>query len=268
MGRRRGICWHPPRRLAVFPDPPFPIELTDLYTAEQELAPAAVRHLVITLSAGRMRILLSLVLAGLVIPVGLPLSAQSSATRELPQTSGVPVFQPGDVIRVTVWRNPELSGQFDIAEDGTIIHPLYRSVRAGGVAVSEVEAGIRGVLQRFEANPEMVVEPLFRVSIGGEVRTPNVYTLSPATTVGQAITQAGGPTLRADVKHARLMREGTEIAVDLTRPAHELSHLRIRSGDQIILDPKRNLWVDTLRPGIGIVGSLVSIWYAFSRVRN
>src|SRR5215218_6153155 len=42
-----------------------------------------------------------------------------------PRTEAVSL-SPGDSVRITVWRKPEFSGDFIVAPDGTISHPLYR----------------------------------------------------------------------------------------------------------------------------------------------
>jgi len=177
-----------------------------------------------------------------------PLSAQGGSA-----------LQVGDAVRITVWQMPELSGQFEIGEDGAVLHPLYRSIRMAGLPLPQAEAEVRRVLQRFETNPEFVVEPLFKVAIGGEVRAPSIYTLPPQTTVAMAVTLAGGPTERARLRRARLLREGTVIPVDLTRPHSELRGIRVQSGDQIILDPQPNLWRDRISPVLTPVGSVAAI---------
>ena len=69
-------------------------------------------------------------------------------------------LNPGDVLRITVWRKPELSGEFIIATDGTVSHPLYRSVRVTGIPLPAVETRIREFLGMLEENPQFVVEPL------------------------------------------------------------------------------------------------------------
>ncbi|MGH7648806.1 MAG: polysaccharide biosynthesis/export family protein, partial [Gemmatimonadaceae bacterium] len=38
------------------------------------------------------------------------------------------VLHPGDEVRITVWRNPELSGDFPIGINGALVHPLYQAV--------------------------------------------------------------------------------------------------------------------------------------------
>jgi len=184
-----------------------------------------------------------------------PLGAQGEVASSPPASAP----QIGDAVRITVWQLPELSGEFEIGEDGTLLHPLYRSIRMAGLPREQAEAEVRRVLQRFETNPEFVVEPLFRVSIGGEVMLPNVYTLPQHTTVSMAVTRAGGATPAARLERARLLRDGSVILVDLRRPHSELRAIRIRSGDQIILDRRRNLWRDTINPVLVPVGSLSAI---------
>jgi polysaccharide biosynthesis/export protein len=205
-------------------------------------------------------------IVGLALALAFSGSALAAQPSSAPASAGAPVFRVGDAVRITVWRSPELSGQFEIAEDGTVIHPLYRAIRIAGSSVAQAEDAVRALLERFEARPEFVVEPLFRIAIGGEVRSPNIYTLSPQTTVAQAVTEAGGPTARAQMRRVRLLRDGQLIAVDLTRPHDELAHLRVRSGDQIVVDTRANLWRDYVSPTITAVGSLASIAYLFLRL--
>jgi protein involved in polysaccharide export with SLBB domain len=188
-----------------------------------------------------------------------PALAQSSAPGGAEVPREVPRFSVGDGVRITVWRNPELSGQFEVAEDGTIIHPLYRTIRVAGVPVPQVEAEVRRVLERFETAPELVVEPLFRVAIGGQVRSPNIYTLPPYTTIAQAVTQAGGVTEAGRVERVRLLRDGETLYLDLSRPHSELENLRVRSGDQIIVDPRRRVWRDQVQPAMAAIGSVASL---------
>src|SRR3954468_7477285 len=104
-----------------------------------------------------------------------------------PATATAVALNPGDVVRITVWRKPELSGDFVVAVDGTLSHPLYRDVRVIGVPMAAVEIRAREFLTNLEANPQFVVEPLIRVAVGGEVRLPNLYTLRPEPSLAQAV---------------------------------------------------------------------------------
>jgi protein involved in polysaccharide export with SLBB domain len=182
--------------------------------------------------------------------------------------SSPPVFRVGDAVRVTVWGNPEFSGQFDIAEDGTVIHPLYRAIGVAGLSLSEAETEFTRVLRRFLDNPEIVVEPLFRIPVGGEVRGPNIYTLPPYATLAEALTQAGGPMPNADLRRARLFRDGREMVVDLRHPDNEFANIRVRSGDQIILVPEVRIWRDRLEPTLRTAGAMASLAYLILRLTD
>src|SRR5205085_2341857 len=93
--------------------------------------------------------------------------------KEFARLTGVPVLlAPGDIVRIAVWRNAELSGEFVIGPDGSITHPLYREVKAAGVPVAEVERRVAVFLARYgEANPAFTVTALIRIFVGGEVRS-------------------------------------------------------------------------------------------------
>src|SRR5688572_27242384 len=105
-------------------------------------------------------------------------SLLAQAPREANETGVAPpgsALNAGDVLRITVWRKPELSGDFLIAADGTVSHPLYRDVRVTGIPMAAVESRLRDFLATLEAKPQFVVEPLLRVAVSGEVRQPNMY---------------------------------------------------------------------------------------------
>ncbi|HLE56049.1 MAG TPA: polysaccharide biosynthesis/export family protein, partial [Rhodothermia bacterium] len=73
------------------------------------------------------------------------------------QSAGGPqALNPGDQIRIMVWRNPELSGDFTVAANGTVNHPLYREVQVTGISMSAVEDRLRTFLARYTTNPQFV----------------------------------------------------------------------------------------------------------------
>jgi polysaccharide export outer membrane protein len=145
---------------------------------------------------------------GLILTAGLPaaVSAQTGADGGL---------QPGDVVTVTVWQRDELSGDFTVAPDGSLNHPLYRQVRVTGIPVDQVEERMRSFLSAYESNPQLVVQPQYRVAVSGQVMRPDIYNLSPGTTVGQAVTHAGGVTEAGRRDDVRLIRNGRETRLDL-----------------------------------------------------
>ncbi|HSH44451.1 MAG TPA: polysaccharide biosynthesis/export family protein [Longimicrobiales bacterium] len=203
----------------------------------------------------------TMVLAALLV-MGAPLQAQTASTSE-PASGAEPAtnvtLRPGDVVRVTVWRNAELSGEFPIAQDGTITHPLYRDLDVEGLTMPEVESRIQSLLATLESTPRFVVRPLLRVSVGGEVRSPSLYTLPPETSIGEAVALAGGATERGRLDDIRLFRGGREIRVDLTDPEAGIAQEPIRSGDQIFVERRTSIFRDYIAPAGSITAALVSL---------
>ena len=187
--------------------------------------------------------------------IGAPLAAQS---RVAVRDTNV-VLQPGDMVKVTVWRNAEMSGDFVVGVNGALRHPLYQEVPVAGVPLGEVEARLTKFLTKFEQNPQLVVEPLFRVTVGGEVRTPNLFSLPRSTTIAQAIALAGGVTTDGRLDHVKLYRNAREIDVDLTEATGRWSSEPIQSGDQLIVTKKSNFFRNFFLPLVGIAGSVASI---------
>ena len=187
---------------------------------------------------------------------GLAQSGVSQTPRSIVDSGAL---APGDVVRITVWRKPELSGEFPVTGNGTIAHPLYRDVPVTGVPIGTVEARLRGFLAKFEANPQFVVEPLLRVAVGGEVRTPNLYNLRPETSVSQAVALAGGPTERGRRDRLRLVRGGSDLIVDLRRVDATGAGMPIRSGDQITVEQTPAVFRDYVAPIVSVLGGVAAI---------
>jgi protein involved in polysaccharide export with SLBB domain len=176
-----------------------------------------------------------------------------------PARAQQPVLNPGDAVRITVWRKPELSGDFTVGSDGALVHPLYRQVVVTGVPLATVEDRLRTFLRQFETNPELSVQPLIRVAIGGEVRRPDLFTLTPELTVAQAVAAAGGPSERALGNQGRLLRRGQEYRLDLTRPDTGYASQPIQAGDQILLPRKTSIFRDYIAPAGGLLSAAVSL---------
>ena len=174
-----------------------------------------------------------------------------AATALHAQTPDFPTRQellPGDQIRIAVWRQPELSGDFFIAANGTIIHPLYREVQVSGVSLSTVEQRLRTFLSRYETNPQFVIEPLVRIIVAGEVRSPNIYSVPPETTVAQALALAGGANERGQIRDVRIIRDRQQIRMDVSRPDSDAAKLQIRSGDQVIVGRRKRSVLEIVAP--------------------
>jgi len=168
-------------------------------------------------------------------------------------------LSPGDVVRITVWRKPELSGDFVVAGDGTLSHPLYRDIHVTGIPLPAVETRLRDFLVKLESNPQFVIEPLLRVAVAGEVRTPNLYTLRPETSVAQAVAIAGGPTDRGRQDRVVLVRDHRQTTIRLRTADQSGATMPIRSGDQIMVERQSAVFRDVIAPMISILGATAAV---------
>lgn len=176
-------------------------------------------------------------------------------------------LRPGDAVRISVWRKPEYSGEFTISYEGAIGHPFYQQLRVTGVAVPEVRRLIADHLAKFEAQPLFVMEPLLRVTVGGEVNRPGLYTLTRETSVAQAVAAAGGVAERGRSDRVQVFRDGRSVQVDLTQPEPGNAQLPIRSGDEIYVARRRAVFRDYILPVISIAGAAAAIVNATDRNR-
>jgi protein involved in polysaccharide export with SLBB domain len=193
------------------------------------------------------------------------LAPLSSAHAQETEPAAVQGLNPGDVIRIVVWRREEFSGEFPISASGTIVHPLYRELQVTGVPLATVEERLRAFLTRYETNPQFVIQPLLRVIVGGEVRTPNILSVPPGTTLTQAIALAGGISERGNIRDVRVYRGGSEVKIDLSQPETNAGLIQIRSGDQIIVARRRTPVREIVAPVTSTIAAAAAIISIFVR---
>jgi polysaccharide export outer membrane protein len=178
-------------------------------------------------------------------------------------------LSPGDSVRIVVWRKPEFSGDFIVAPDGSITHPLYQAVRVGGVPFASAEANVRSFLSKFEQDPQFVMEPLVLVAVSGEVGRPQVFVVRPETSIAEAIARAGGPNQYSQRNRIRVLRRAgnqqRELFVNLLDPQGGSGNMRVRSGDQIVVDRHKSFFREIFVPVLGVVGSIASLGLLIDR---
>ena len=166
---------------------------------------------------------------------------------------------PGDIARITVWRHPELTGDFVVGADGSIVHPLYRALHVVGLPFGQVETELRTYLTQIDAQPEFTFTPLLRVYVVGEVKQPNTLTVPAGTTVAQAIALAGGPTVDANLPDICVIRGTEMMSVNLTRPDLAMARTTVRSGDEIVVPRARSILRDVVAPWATLVGGAAAV---------
>ena len=118
------------------------------------------------------------------------------------ETAANYVVGPEDVLTVTVFNEPQLSGKFRVENDGQFDYPFLGRIKAGGTTLGEIASLVKAKLaDGYLRNPQVTVEvEQFRsqsVFVMGEVRTPGKYTLTGSVTLIEALAQAGSTTSNA-----------------------------------------------------------------------
>jgi protein involved in polysaccharide export with SLBB domain len=145
------------------------------------------------------------------------------------------MLRPGDLLRVSIWREADLSGDFQVDEAGSVTLPMLGVRPVANVPMSQLREGLmREYLQQLR-NPSITITPLRRINILGEVQHPGLYPVDPTISLLGALALAGGTNLEGDLRRITLTRAGTSIAQRLSA-TESLDHLDVRSGDQIVVE--------------------------------
>lgn len=177
------------------------------------------------------------------LPAQTPSTAQTwtssaAAADTVFRKTGVMVLQPGDIVRLRIWREPDLSGDFPVDEEGIVVFPKIgpRDVRRASPAALR-EALVRDY-QVYLRNPSIDVIMLRRINVLGAVRNPGLYPVDPTMSLADVVAAAGGVAPQGRMNEAQLIRGGETIKHRITAETR-MTELQLRSGDQIFV-PERN----------------------------
>jgi polysaccharide biosynthesis/export protein VpsN len=163
-------------------------------------------------------------------------------------------LRPGDVLQIRVWREPDLGGDYLVDGRGEVVLPMLGRRRVADVDPDSLRAELLEAYGEFLRNPAIVITPLRRINVGGEVNRPGLYPVDPTITLSGAIGLAGGVTTQGDIRRIRVVREG-RVRVHRADQANTLDDIDIQSGDQILVD--RRSWFD--RNSTFLVSALLSV---------
>lgn len=138
--------------------------------------------------------------APLQIP-GLPEAEKSNKLAGTVYTIGA-----GDVLRTNVYDHPDLSQEFTVSADGSLLYPLIGTVQAGGMTVRQLEEHIaQRLADGYVVNPQVTVTLMQyksqQVYVLGAVKTPGPYALKrPVMFLEEILAEVGGPTPEAGLE--------------------------------------------------------------------
>ena len=141
------------------------------------------------------------------------------ATTPLPQVSSIRHLSAGDRVRINVFGEPALSGEFQLSGTGMLSLPLVGEVKASGLTTDELGATlVRRYGDGLLNNPRIVVDALELrpFSMLGEVARPGQYPSRDGLTLLEAVALAGGYTYRANKNHIYIRRAGEQVEHEIS----------------------------------------------------
>jgi polysaccharide export outer membrane protein len=184
-------------------------------------------------------------------PDGMPGSNPNSQTvpREAvgpPLRDAGYVLEPGDIIGISVWREPDLQDTVLVRPDGGISFPLAGEMDAEGKTIAEVSQDLTQRLEEFIPDPVVTVSLQQmegnRVYVTGRVNQPGAFVLTRPVDVMQALSMAGGLSPFADKDAIKVLRRsgGRQIAIPFNYKAVQKGeglrqNILLQAGDTLIV---------------------------------
>lgn len=178
------------------------------------------------------------------------LSSTSSLARRA-DTLSFP--RPGDVVRVKIWREPDMSGDFTVDANGRATLPRIGAIQVTNMAPDSLQRLMVAEYARYLKNPSIEVLVMRRVRVVGAVRTPGLYTADQTMRVRDVLAMAGGANDDGRKDVVRLDRDGRSMSINLAG-SPDANDTPLRSGDQLYV-PQRS-WIARNTP---LVASIVSV---------
>lgn len=187
------------------------------------------------------------------VPAGsaaLPVPAQPASEIARPAASPPPdsryVVQPGDVLQISVWREPDLQTEVLVRPDGGLTFPLVGEVTAAGRTIGQLQADIAARIVDYV--PEAVVTVAVKMAQGhkiyvvGQVQRPGEYITNREVDVVQALSMAGGTTAFAAVNKIKVLRRanGGQTTIpfryaDIEKGRNLEQNIVLQSGDVVVV---------------------------------
>ena len=171
-----------------------------------------------------------MMIAGATVAASRPALAQEQPV-QAPARASV-VLRPGDRVRLKVWREPDLSGDFDVDEAGIVVFPKVGRMDVTQISTDSLKALLIARYAESLRSPSVEVTVLRRVNVLGSVRNPGLYYLDPTTTVSDALALAGGVSPDGKQDQFELIRGGKRLPIKLSQDSR-LADSPMQPGDQL-----------------------------------
>ena len=153
---------------------------------------------------------------------------------------------PGDVLQISVWKEPELQMEVLVRPDSAFSFPLAGDISTEGLSVVALQAELTKRLSRYISTPVVTVSVTAvlgnKVFVIGQVNKPGEFVVNPQVDVMQALSMAGGLTPFAATNDIKILRRtgSRQIALsfkynDVLKGRHLEQNVMLHSGDIVVV---------------------------------
>lgn len=168
-------------------------------------------------------------------------------------------LNPGDGVRITFLNiTDQISGDYNIQQDGNIQLPFIGLIKTTNIDFKEFKKNISQKYSELYKDPELTIQPLLKINILGEVRTPGYYYVTDIENMTGILALAGGVTGSAASGEIYIIRDNEEILLDayeLMEANKTANDIGLQSGDRIFVP--RSFWADAGQYSIILSGLAV-----------
>ncbi|MBI4544739.1 MAG: polysaccharide biosynthesis/export family protein [Gemmatimonadetes bacterium] len=188
--------------------------------------------------------------------------AQSKSMPALEAEPGGEYLRAGDVIKLVVWREPDMTGEFPVHDNGVAVLPRVGAYDVTRETAASLKARLVEELETYLRDPVVDVIVLRRVKILGAVHRPGLYSLDLTMSLGDGLALAGGATGVGRRDRIEILRDGERIVAELNERTR-ITDSPLRSGDEVYV-PERS-WlarnygvaVSIMTTGVGIMLAII-----------
>lgn len=155
--------------------------------------------------------------------------------------------KPGDLLAISVWKEPDLQGPVLVRPDGQFSFPLAGQFDARGKTVQQLQQQVTERLKKFISDPVVTVTVQDikgnKVYVLGQVQKPGEFIVNPRVDVMQALSMAGGTTPFANLGDITILRrddQGQQRAIpfrygEVVRGRNLAQNVMLQAGDVVVV---------------------------------
>ena len=152
---------------------------------------------------------------------------------------------PGDGVRLTFYNiSQEISGDYFIHRDGNIQFPYIGLINTKNKDYEKIKSEIEAKYDSLYRGVELLIVPLYRISVLGEVGNPGVYYATGVEKILDVIALAGGETENSDMSEIYVHRKNEKLifnAEKIIEEDEDIEDFYLESGDKVYVT--RKWWV-------------------------